>query len=508
MRTDSGAKAPDSGPRPPPSRPRPLEFPHYQAQGDKSAGNQHAENIGQIFLGLEKRVSVRHIEALNIALLEETPLDDLVPEGLLPSATWLRDPSLAVEPSDQGHETVASNRQEWGSEQETFYDRANQLLHDNDVCFDSLPGKSRARAHGSRPPVRLSHASKFYQNLLLMAESWDTSTDNYTTNENGEEKYTGRRYGAGHEMPPHYREDTISAFVEICVWPFMCNLQNPRTSVNRKLQFQKQYFHIQGITSTICRNHTDRQKARQGILQGPLAGIHCRNTTTFRAENEAKGKGKEEVIHLLFEIGAALLLAQKRARQGKTEGKPWQDRFWTTAERRHLGEMSGGKQDAETNARARREIEASKSGVEPMDDVQQTEKKETTELEGKETKKRRIQGPRQAYLATKPPESLWEPKMEYRAIGKVPGTGADDIYLISSINHHISILGIRIDDRYLDFMTNGSEQENFSPSTQEWWGLQMKRSRWFDLFDPSDRGEAMRGIWGVMSWMNRDVGGK
>ncbi|KAL8994219.1 MAG: hypothetical protein Q9169_005748 [Polycauliona sp. 2 TL-2023] len=435
MRPRLGAKAPDHSPRPAPTRPGPLDFPHYQAQSEPSAAHHHSRNLSQLFLGLEKNVSRRHVEALNVALLSEAALEELVPEDQLPPPTWLQDPSLVVETSNQGQDDAASDRNARGSEHESFYSRAKELLQSNDACFDSLPGKARTR--GRPPPVKLSHANRFYQHLLLMAESWDTSKDDYTTNEDGKDMYTGRRYGAGHEMPPHYREDTVSAFVELCAWPFMCNLQNPRSSVNRKLQVQKQYFPIQGITTAVCQHPTDRQKARQGILQGPLVGIHCRNITKFRTESEAKGEGKDEILYILFEIGAALLLAQKRAREGKAEEMPWQNRFWATAERRHLGEMGGGRQDAETNARARKEIEAAKSGVEPMENVEMKEKE--TESEGKEPKKRRIQGPRQAYLETKPPESQWEPKMEYRSIGKEPGAGFDNVFS-SLCSSHVMIL--------------------------------------------------------------------
>lgn len=33
----------------------------------------------------------------------------------------------------------------------------------------------------------------------------------------------------------------------------------------------------------------------------------------------------------------------------------------------------------------------------------------------------------------------------------------------------------------------------------------MKRSKWYDLFKPEDRVEAMRGVWGAMRWMMRDA---
>ncbi|KAL8787293.1 MAG: hypothetical protein Q9213_002284 [Squamulea squamosa] len=502
MRTRSGTRAAaDNHPRPAPTRPSPLDFPYYQVHGDLNAAHQDAQNLDQIFLGLEKHVSVRHLEALNITLLGEIPLEKLIPEGYLPPTTWLQDPSLAAAPSSIAPDSAEPSKEARKPGHEEFYQRAKELLYDNDECFDSLPGGPRSRGP---PPVKLSQTNNFYQNLLSMAESWDTSKDNYTINEDGKEMYTGRRYVAGHEMPPHYRENTVNAFVELCIWPFVCNLQSPRSSVNRKLQFRKRYLPVQGVTSSVCRNSTERQKAKGGILQGPLVGVHCRNTTTFRSATDGIGEGKEELMDLLSEVSAALLVAQKRAREGKVEEKPWENKYWALAERRHLGELGGGRQDAETNTRARREIEAMESGVEPMEDVEMEKKRDGSN--SNDAKRRRIQGPKQAYLTTKPPESQWEPKMEYRSIGKEPAAGADNIYLISSLNHHVSIVNIRIDDRYLEYITHGSPKEDFDPSTEEWWILEVKRSKWFDLFDPQDRGEAMRGIWGVMQWMTREMG--
>lgn len=86
----------------------------------------------------------------------------------------------------------------------------------------------------------------------------------------------------------------------------------------------------------------------------------------------------------------------------------------------------------------------------------------------------------------------------------IPRSHDKQIFLISSLNHHISLLSILIDDRYLDFITHGSAiPPGFDPSRQEWWILEVKRSRWYDLFKAEDRAEAMRGIWGAVGWMMR-----
>lgn len=427
MRLRSGAKAADAHPRPAPARPRPLDFPHYQVHGDIEAAQQYARDLNRLFLGLEKGVSPLDIEGLNITLLGEVPLDRMVPEGYLPPKAWFEDPSTTIQLSSAEEVITNPNSGKGRPGHKEFHTPAKELRYHNDVCFDSIPGRLGGKGPG---PVKLSHTSKFYQNLLLMAESWDTSKDHYTMDEEGKEMYTGRRYGAGHEMPPHYREDTISAFVELCAWPFQCNIQLPRLSVNRNLQFQDRYFLIHGIMSTVCRNSTDRQKARRGILEGPLVGIQCRNATEFRTARDRVGEGKEEILHHLLEVGAAVLLAQKRAREGKKEDKPWNDKYWTNAKRRHLGELGGYRQDFETDVKARMEIQADEFGLDPMDGVKMEKKISKAKYRGKnakDAKKTTYVGPHLAYWNTKPPESLWEPKVEYRMIGKEPGAGVDHV---------------------------------------------------------------------------------
>ncbi|KAL8930798.1 MAG: hypothetical protein Q9208_000339 [Pyrenodesmia sp. 3 TL-2023] len=499
------ATAKNDHPRAPPARPKPLDFPRYQIQGDLNAVRQYANDFDRLFVDLEKGVSPPHLETLNISLLEETPLDRLIPDGYLPPQEWLQPPSQASETPNAQHNSIKLSNNFPVPGHGAFHDRVKELLYDMDEAFDVTSGK---RSGSAANTIRLGYSHKFYQHLLLMAEYWDTSKDNYTTSskENEKETYTGRRYGAGPDMPASYREDTICALVEMCIWPFRCCIQNPRSTVWRKLCFQNRNLPIYGVTSAVCRNTTDRQKARKGIGEGPLMGIHCRNTTTFRAEAAQKGQGREELMDLLFEVGAALLVAQKRAREGKEEEHPGKDKYWVDRSKRHLGELGGGQQDRDTDERARREIQAF---GEPMEGVQEQEgssgsSSSVVEGGGNGSRKRKQRPGAQAYLDAKAPESTWESKVEYKMIGKEAGSGADKIFLLSSLNHHISLLSLHVDDRYLDFITHGSATHpGFDPSRQEWWILEVKRSRWYDLFKAEDRAEAMRGIWGAMGWMMR-----
>ncbi|KAL8626904.1 hypothetical protein Q9189_007402 [Teloschistes chrysophthalmus] len=529
---EASARPQTHEPRAAPTRPRPLDFPHFQVHGEVNAVH-HARDLIHLFACQEKRISTKHVEALNITLEEGVPLDRIVPESYLPPSSWLQNPSTtsSTTPSSQPSSKL-SNGVPVPTHRD-FYARASELLHPNDPVFDSLSYRPSGgpRAPPSSQAIRLTHTHKFYQHLVLLAEYWDASKDEYIPSpQNPQEyKYTGRRYGAGHELPPRYRDDLIAAFTELCIWPFRCNLQSPNCHLSRKLKLQDRILPIQGVSSAVCASSTVRQKARKGILEGPLMGIHCRNTTVFRNESERVGEGREEVLDLLFEVGAAVLVAQKRAREGKGEERAGEGKFWVSAARRHLGEMGGGRQDRESNAWARWLIMKEKEAVggggggkedagvgEPMEGVDMGRDGEGGAMAGaKRRKVGRTLGV-QAYLDARPGEGLWEAKVEYRMIGKAPGAGVDNIFLISALNHHISILSILVPDAYLDYITKGSPTPHsppspsassgaHSPGFEKWWKLEVRRSKWYDLLVPGERAEAMRGVWGACCWGMRGL---
>ena len=74
--------------------------------------------------------------------------------------------------------------------------------------------------------------------------------------------------------------------------------------------------------------------------------------------------------------------------------------------------------------------------------------------------------------------------------------------MVSSLNHHISVLKLRIHTVYLEYVTEGKLPDEW-PSDADWCSPKLQRTRWFDLFNINDRTEAMRGIWGVVSYLMR-----
>jgi len=74
--------------------------------------------------------------------------------------------------------------------------------------------------------------------------------------------------------------------------------------------------------------------------------------------------------------------------------------------------------------------------------------------------------------------------------------------MVSSLNHHISLLKLCIHPAYLAYITEGKLPDQ-SPSDSDWCSPKLSRTRWFDLFNIDDRIEAMRGLWGILSYLMR-----
>jgi hypothetical protein len=74
--------------------------------------------------------------------------------------------------------------------------------------------------------------------------------------------------------------------------------------------------------------------------------------------------------------------------------------------------------------------------------------------------------------------------------------------MVSSLNHHVSLLKLHIHSVYLDYLTNGRFPED-QPLDPYWCSPTLQRTRWYDLFNVEDRTEAMRGLWGVLSYLLR-----
>jgi hypothetical protein len=74
--------------------------------------------------------------------------------------------------------------------------------------------------------------------------------------------------------------------------------------------------------------------------------------------------------------------------------------------------------------------------------------------------------------------------------------------MVSSLNHHISVLKLRVHPLYVQFLTDGCLPSSL-PKNVSWASPILQRTRWYDLFVLEDRKQAMRGIWGIMAYLMR-----
>lgn len=517
-------------PREPPQPPTPLDFPHCQIRGNLTNAHENARDLPKLFASAQNRgLKSHHIEALNVSWTEEVPLERLLPVEYLPPPQWQHEPKPSDGSSISPSPIPSPKRLSNGTKKpgrEEFYRLHKEVLCENNDAFDFIQKRSAS------PLVRIVNFRRFWENLLLMAEYWDTSMDNDISNTKpcgthsmevdptaspntnasvsleSSSNYTGRRIGTGHEMPANYRDETICRFIETIAWQFGCRVEHPRQQPKLQLQGHIIAMHQ---TASVYRTPKDPNMARRRVLEGPLLGIQCRNTTTFRKPEDKIGEGKEEIRDLLMnEVGILLMLAQKRAREGKVETKPW-ERAWYVTKPRWGGGPGGEMGEAEK--------EGSTEGKERLVSGNQAPKKQ-----------KRRHGLRSVdhWKNLTPNSSLWEASVTYSRVGKDKTSPCDQvlllfllncvllpletliekqIYLISSLNHHISIVNVSVSSLYIDFLTNGLPDKGIDVASQPWYALDVRRSKWFDLFAVEDRAQVLRGVWAIMGYLMRDVEG-
>ncbi len=360
--TPAARKDDSNEPREPPPPATPLDFPRCKPSKHSVPQLGASTDLVQLFSStLRTGPTPKHLQALNVSLEDELSIEQVVPTGFIPNHSWstaspivessLPPPAALSKPALLSNGAPAPGK-------EDFFIRVKELLHDNEDAFRTI---QRIPPLPNHQPARIVHFRRFWDGLLAMAEHWDTSLDKYldskdtedasameideqhpesiNTEENieankGEDlnkkTYTGRRRGTGRDMPSKFREDTVFSFVETLAWAFRCKLEQPNSQQRLKLQGTMiPILHA----AAVHRVPQDGRTARRGVTEGPMLGVSCREQTTYRDLDEAEGEGKQEILDLLRETGLMLMLAQKRAREGKEEEVPGKDKWWANAPR-------------------------------------------------------------------------------------------------------------------------------------------------------------------------------
>ncbi|KAH0613834.1 uncharacterized protein H6S33_005720 [Morchella sextelata] len=105
-------------------------------------------------------------------------------------------------------------------------------------------------------------------------------------------------------------------------------------------------------------------------------------------------------------------------------------------------------------------------------------------------------------------EGKTEKKVRYRAIGKEEKY-RDDIFIMTSLHHHVSISHVSVSQPYLRYLETGRmpdfKHEFFQTKEgKDWDKLKIQKTRFWDLLDPQERVEACYAFCGVQNWLSRE----
>lgn len=223
--------------------------------------------------------------------------------------------------------------------------------------------------------------------------------------------YRGYRIGNGADMPDQYRLECVRGFLEAISWAFGVTLSPHRRPP--VLCIGNVRFPVR-MNTVGWKSPKDRMAARRGILEGPVLGVQCRPDVFGLSDNiQAKS-----LLDVARELGGMLLIAQERAREGKTEKRAGQGKWWTSKPR--WGGGPGG-ETAEAVDTVPTSASTSDTSVEKAAKV--TQKLSARQKPGM----RRRPNMSEHWKILRPSATLWDPKVMYEATGKERGSDWDEV---------------------------------------------------------------------------------
>ncbi|KXT02078.1 hypothetical protein AC578_6672 [Pseudocercospora eumusae] len=545
--------------RDPPAAPTPVSFPERRAYPARTWNElSPPPRLQPLFARIVKPadISADHIEALNIEVLEPCPPEELLPlasdgtsyaDAIKGDADNTRrrqefDEKLAelrlendsgfrvinkttqpgVKPPRLAYlrkfwEGLESLAQYWDTSLDHYYEG---LPPNPDFDSEKDAKRQRLDSHFSQPSIlTLQTASAKHNTAHTISKQNDSSSqpegdrahenaspDSTATQVNSADKdndrsckfssatpeprlcprYKGRRMGSGREMPDQFRAEAVKAFVEGVVWSFQASIAAPRQVPI--VQINKLNLPVRQ-SAAAYRVPTERTKQRQGWLEGPILCVQVRSETEFDDSNlSVQQRETKSRLDTMREIGGLLQLAQERQRQGQVEHRPGEGKWYTMKPR--WGGGPGG------------EVENPEPPTEVKDVLGMAEEMVNASRDRNKRPKRKT--PAMLWKELKPGSKLWDSKTEYQAIGKEPSSDYDEVFMVSSLNHHISIVKLTVHWAYVEY-TKTEKIPQPLPEDENWCRPRLQRTRWYDLLDISQRVEAFRALWSVMSYLMRDV---
>ncbi|ESZ96677.1 hypothetical protein SBOR_2936 [Sclerotinia borealis F-4128] len=482
-----------------------------------------------------------HFEALGIHIIPNVSPQDFLPDpSFLPSdEEWTNISEEDLEDATTASRRPLSNGNK-GPGIKTYLERRRELSIDNTVAFRTV---RRIPQPIGIAAARLGNSYEFYRNLEVFSTYWvDTSLPKETASSSGatknvsENKSEGElkekaddtvplhqqthiRTGTGSQLPHEYRQGLATAFIKLIAYDFGCNVSFPRVEPRLHIyphapqsSSAPSQFSAMG-TAMLYRTPTDRNSARVGFQEGPLAALSCRSTTSFSTPLDSN-------LDLAREIITILLTAQQRNREGKEEKPFGEGKWWTTVPRWGGGKGGSiGKEIEVTTSNSSStglfstetekkplltDIKSKMGGIDPLFFSSQPSITYERRPPQKKPRTARLGGQSQLYENYRkmmPPASTWDRKARYMAIGKPEGVQGewDEIFLVSCLNHHVSFLRGRIGKGILGVLGGETDGKEELKRTVIW------RTKWYDLFQTGDRVEAMGVVWGMVAWVMREV---
>lgn len=552
---------PPEGPPKDVPAPTPIDLPQCRPRasegrsGDSAATPApHLTSILQSLVRPPDQVNVAHLEALGVDVTADVSPTELVPDpSCLPD--FDRWDSLSREEahnSDSGSRPKLENGK-LASGPLKYVDLREGLATDNEKAFRAV---RRVAPKPGEQYVRLGYCHEFFRHLESLTGFWDDTSKPMASEPTGDkpaegdqENYGWYRTSAGTTMPPQYRTQLLTSFLKLIIYDFSCNVmtrQEPRLYIKSPPAQSHpgspapspRHSYFSSGCNFIFRMPTDRDSARRGIVEGPIAAVSPRHTTLFPPH----GRERESVIDLAREVIAALITAQHRAREGRTEERPGKGAWWTTRPR--WGGGPGGPIGKEAEALEARDASAVLLGdkderpvdpghsvaaegdpgavaggavaaaaaasngpiVSPRQYMMPPPPKSSSRAGGSQQQPQ-SKRPRKglavydAYRMVRPPAMHWDPKTRYTPVGRRRGLDYDDVFVISSLFHHVSVLRVRVPDRLLQVLDGAP-----TPAGRDWGPVRVWRTRWLDFFAPEDRVEAMKAVWAVAAYAMRATG--
>ncbi|KAI0474976.1 hypothetical protein GGR56DRAFT_666205 [Xylariaceae sp. FL0804] len=547
-------------------------------------------------------VTESHFAALGVHVHTDVTPEDLIPDSsYVPSPSWEGVDLDESRRRDKTFRRPLSNGN-LSPEGRVYLERRNELSIANQTAFRTVrrirpePGKQQPRlgncyeffkqlelmasfwddsslppasdegsSHGQKsepptlPPRPAAHPidaslEQVGHAMITAAAESNARSEPDPKPEDGTPERVTYRTAPGNQMPPEFRHALVAAFVKLVTYDFGCNVAPPR--VEPRLQLTEpsasggaapgterspapRHSYFPSGCVFLFRTPTTREAVRAGIVEGPVAAVSARNTTSFATPTESRVDFGRELI-------AALVTAQHRAREGRAERRFGEGQWWATAKRWGGGE--GGPIGREVEGDpvvgdpdVARPSSAGAAGAGPQEKGGRANVPIPVRGPPLNKKQRKNLSMYDSYRMVRLPSSNWDKKVRYEAIGRARASARDDdhddVFVISSLFHHLCILRARVPRRLLEIADGAPEEEGAEEEggyeeegegekkedeqqqrgttarqrqnqkkkgkRRSWGKLEMWRTRWFDLFVAEERLEAMRALWGVMAWSMR-----